>query len=374
MVSHAQEDVFSLGNGILNLFNNYIIPVLISLAVLFFVGNVIRYFIVESDDTDSRAIARQFGMYGILALVFIVAFWGIVNFFVVSFGFVENDDGCHPIPDWIGDERCGEGPDVVSDLGSSGALGDDSGTGGSDFDAEIGGSDDTQPNTTPPESPTSPDGGSGDLPNIGDPPPASQGDLLAAQQDVVDEIGDFFAELRDSESIFGSAGTILEDAGIFADLDDFSDDNNDLERLQAAYRLNQMGELGDAEYANLVSHTNNYRDETGLNPISDSNIEDNIAVPETEWPSELTSERDALITERVAEYNADPLVDDIDVANIEFLLTSPARSLDERYDNFNQLYDDNSLNALMTDDFVDDYLGYLNAEAALQGERLDDLY
>ena len=165
----------------------------------------------------------------------------------------------------------------------------------------------------------------------------------------------------------------MAEAGIFADLSDFSGGYNDLERLQAAYRLQQMGELGTAEYNNLVSRTNNYRAESGLLPISNSIIED-IAVPESDWPASLISSRNQLIIDQVAEYNMSPTREDIPVDSIRFLLTSPDLSLDQRYDNFNTLYDDPDFNALMTDEFSESYLGYLNAEAVLQGENLGDLY
>jgi len=361
--------VFSLGEGILVLFNGFIIPLLITIAVLFFVVNVVRYFIVESDDTESRAVARDFGMYGILALVFIVAFWGIVNFFVVSLGFVEDD--CYPIPDWIGIERCGEGPEVSSTLGGGGTLGDGGGFGDTDFDAEIGGSGDTPPDTSGPGGLPTP--GDPDTPPEVTPPPTSEGPLVGAQAAAQADIADFATDLQDGESDLGPAGPILAEAGIFADLSDFSGGYNDLERLQAAYRLQQMGELGTAEYNNLVSRTNNYRAESGLLPISNSIIED-IAVPESDWPASLISSRNQLIIDQVVEYNMSPTREDIPVDSIRFLLTSPDLSLDQRYDNFNTLYDDPDFNALMTDEFSESYLGYLNAEAVLQGENLGDLY
>lgn len=374
LLTQAQEDVFSLGEGILLLFNNFLIPLLVTLAVLFFVVNAVRYFIVESDDTASRAVARELGMYGILALVFIVAFWGIVNFFVVSFGFVEDD--CYPIPDWIGDERCGEGPEVTSDLDVGGGFADGgSGFDTGDFDAGIGGSGDAPIDTTPPDELPPPGGGGDDLPIVEE-PPLSEGPLVSAQAAVSTDAEDFYTELADGESDLGPGGPLLVDSGVFADLDDFSGGNNDLERLQAAYRLNQMGELGDDEYANLVSRTNNYRAETGLTPITPSIIED-IAIPEDDWPNGLVAERDALITDRIAEYNTIPTADNItaqEASNIEFLLTSPALPLDQRYENFNALYDDPALTALITDDFAEDYLGYLNTEAVLRDENLSDLY
>lgn len=197
--------------------------------------------------------------------------------------------------------------------------------------------------------------------------------MVSAQADAESEVEDFFTEVAANESDLGPAGTILDEAGIFADLDDFSDGYNDLARLQAAYRLNQMGELGDDEYDNLVSRTNNYRAESSLTPITPDIIAD-IAVPESEWPSELTSERDGLISQRVADYNENPLVEDLSETEVLFDLTSPALSLDQRYDNFNTLYDDPNYTAFMTDDFAEDYLGYLNAERVLSGEELDDLF
>ncbi|MEM9337025.1 MAG: hypothetical protein AAGA35_04180, partial [Patescibacteria group bacterium] len=82
----SAQTLFTLLAGINNLFNNFIIPFLITLAVLFFIYNVIRYFMIEAAESDGREKARRFMLWSILAFVIIVGFWGIVTFVSNAFG------------------------------------------------------------------------------------------------------------------------------------------------------------------------------------------------------------------------------------------------------------------------------------------------
>jgi hypothetical protein len=64
--------------------NFYLIPFLFAVALVAFLFNVFRYAIV-SGDKDSIDKAKKQMVYGVLALVFIVSFWGIVNLVVRGF-------------------------------------------------------------------------------------------------------------------------------------------------------------------------------------------------------------------------------------------------------------------------------------------------
>lgn len=66
--------------------NNVVLPFLIGLAFLFFVVNAFRFFIVGGANEAGRENARSLAMYSILAFVFILVFWGLVNMFAQSTG------------------------------------------------------------------------------------------------------------------------------------------------------------------------------------------------------------------------------------------------------------------------------------------------
>jgi len=63
-----------------------IIPFLIAVAFFFFVVNAVRYFIIESTNETGREKAKALALYGVLAFVFIIIFWGIVNMIASSIG------------------------------------------------------------------------------------------------------------------------------------------------------------------------------------------------------------------------------------------------------------------------------------------------
>jgi heme/copper-type cytochrome/quinol oxidase subunit 4 len=75
-----------------------LIPFLLGIAFLFFVFNVIRFFVVGGGNEDSRENARNLATYGVLAFVIIVVFWGVVNLLSNSLGF----GGANvPTPDYL---------------------------------------------------------------------------------------------------------------------------------------------------------------------------------------------------------------------------------------------------------------------------------
>ena len=78
--------------------NTVLIPFLLGIAFLFFVFNAFRFFIVGGSTDDGREKAKDLALYGVLAFVIIVVFWGIVNLLSSSLGF---NDGNTPTPDYL---------------------------------------------------------------------------------------------------------------------------------------------------------------------------------------------------------------------------------------------------------------------------------
>ena len=66
--------------SILTVFNqilNYIIPILITLAVVYFIWGVIQYTL--STDEEKKKKARSMIIQGLIGLFVIISFWGIVR-------------------------------------------------------------------------------------------------------------------------------------------------------------------------------------------------------------------------------------------------------------------------------------------------------
>jgi hypothetical protein len=91
-----QEFLYAIGY----FFNYTLIPFLFALALLFFIVNAARYFIIGAHETAARDHARQLAIYGILGFVFLVSIWGIVNAITWSLGISYDETVC---PDYLED-------------------------------------------------------------------------------------------------------------------------------------------------------------------------------------------------------------------------------------------------------------------------------
>lgn len=83
LTTNAQGLQSSLVNFVLFL-DRTIIPFLLSIGFLFFIINVIRYFVIEGHDEDGREKAKALAIYSVAAFVLIIIFWGLVNLFADS--------------------------------------------------------------------------------------------------------------------------------------------------------------------------------------------------------------------------------------------------------------------------------------------------
>ena len=120
-LTFAATSVQSLLTDIVLFVNRTIIPVLFSLAFLFFLWNVFRYFILGGDQEESRKKARLFAVWGIIAFVVMVSVWGIVNLLASSLGISRGLPLC---PDFFPNHLCrSTGTDVG--LPPSGAFSPD---------------------------------------------------------------------------------------------------------------------------------------------------------------------------------------------------------------------------------------------------------
>jgi hypothetical protein len=87
--------------------NKTIIPFLFALALLMFIWNATRYFIIGGSNEESQQKARSLAIWGITAFVIITAFWGIITLITGSLGV----DTIRSIrPDYMYERKPGDGP------------------------------------------------------------------------------------------------------------------------------------------------------------------------------------------------------------------------------------------------------------------------
>ena len=93
MVAFAQQalDCANAGSGniqrilcTIGYLLNLIVPVVITLGIVYFVWGVISY--VIAGDEEAKTKGRDRMIYGIIGLAVIVALWGLVNILLKTFG------------------------------------------------------------------------------------------------------------------------------------------------------------------------------------------------------------------------------------------------------------------------------------------------
>jgi succinate dehydrogenase/fumarate reductase cytochrome b subunit len=97
LVTNAANGIQTFLLNFMVFLNDTIVPFLMGIALLFFIVNVVRYFIIGSTNEDGREKAKALAVYGVSAFVSIVIFWGIINMFASSIGL---DGYTQPKPDY----------------------------------------------------------------------------------------------------------------------------------------------------------------------------------------------------------------------------------------------------------------------------------
>ncbi len=67
---------------------NLIIPILITLAILYFIWGIITF--VISDDEEAKSRGRDRIIYGVIGLAVIIAVWGLVRLLLNTFNIQDN--------------------------------------------------------------------------------------------------------------------------------------------------------------------------------------------------------------------------------------------------------------------------------------------
>lgn len=77
---------------------NQLLPLVISLTVLVFIWGLFKL-VVAGDSEDSRAEARGYITWGIVALFVMVSVWGLVNILIRSFALSNSMPAMPAVPD-----------------------------------------------------------------------------------------------------------------------------------------------------------------------------------------------------------------------------------------------------------------------------------
>lgn len=99
----APTDIQGFGRALASFLSGTIVTFLFGLALLIFIYNVIRFFILDNDAYSERAKAKRYMIWSISAFVLMVSIWGVVNMFVNGLGFSRNVPIC---PDSIPPGEC----------------------------------------------------------------------------------------------------------------------------------------------------------------------------------------------------------------------------------------------------------------------------
>lgn len=96
--SCATDSLGSLFSYFSSMIRNYILPLLFTGAMIFFIIGIIRLFLVEGDNQAKRAEGRKFMLWGLVSMFVIFAIWGILGVVFNTFGITPG--GTLPVPNF----------------------------------------------------------------------------------------------------------------------------------------------------------------------------------------------------------------------------------------------------------------------------------
>jgi hypothetical protein len=85
LINLGKGDLRSAFDQVMSFLNNYAVPFLVAVAVLYFLWGVLQ-FIINADDEEARKKARNSIVAGLIGLVIMLSFWALVSFVQRSFG------------------------------------------------------------------------------------------------------------------------------------------------------------------------------------------------------------------------------------------------------------------------------------------------
>jgi len=340
----------SLLSGIGGFINSVLIPFILGIAFLIFVVNVVRFFIIGSHDPEGQKNARYLALYSIGAFVFILTFWGIVNFLINGIGFNNKPCSNDTTSDYI-----------TSDLAPCTSIVPPSRPPSSVPPSVV----DTAPTLIPPSPvidapPTLP---SADTPPTMTPPPSlgttptpnipDFTPVATLEQSIRTSVSQYVN--NEMEIDFGANTDIIKD-NLLADFASAPDNSvSTVETAKAINRFVKLGVLPESTLTDYLSVLGTYNEQLGLDDTGLATAVQNLAVP---MPNTLKLQMNSTRNDVI-----DTLYD-WDSRNTPELLASElfdnSLTTDTRLENFRQYYTEGDL----YDRFVHD----LNAEKIFAGE------
>jgi len=360
--------------------NNIFIPFLMGLAFLFFVVNAVRFFVVGGANADSKEKARSLAVYGMLAFVLIIVFWGIVGLLSSSLGLQalgertarcsDYDPNCDIAP---ADQTSG-GANLAGNFGTTG-IGDprgadlgspNSGFGSSANVALPDISTDVSPNTSNPGTrPTQPNQPAG-LPEY---------TAYVATEDAIKPAANEFIR-AEAPDLFGRHTSLIAD-DLFADLPQVDRDMqnfSDVDRVQASMRLAITGAISNETSLQYQTQLVDYYDIVSPG-YYETNIAPNIMSTSKSIPTNVQANFNqtlSLIEDELTTYYTSVGMSmtsaEASQAVANNIATLETGSVDDRFEALETLYDQNILrdpNNVIYDQFSED----MNVINIYAGER-----
>ncbi|MEZ4103710.1 MAG: hypothetical protein R3B60_00265 [Candidatus Paceibacterota bacterium] len=97
-LAFAQASLQTFIPNLVKFVSNVLIPFLFAIAFFIFVFAAFKYFVLESANEEGREKAKNLALYTILAFLFLIIFWGLINVIANSVGLQGTDQPC---PDYI---------------------------------------------------------------------------------------------------------------------------------------------------------------------------------------------------------------------------------------------------------------------------------
>lgn len=92
--------------GFIDFGNSVVIPLLFSIAFLFFIWNAFLFFILGGSNDEGKEKAKKLMLYGLMAMILMIVIWGVVKISTRALGI---DRGSIICPDYIPYCQSGQG-------------------------------------------------------------------------------------------------------------------------------------------------------------------------------------------------------------------------------------------------------------------------
>ena len=354
---------------IVDFVNNIVIPFILGIAFLFFVINVIRYFVIGGSNQDSQEKARATATYSVAAFAFIIIFWGIINLLSSSLGFVAIGETTPRCFDY--DPKCTDGNPANGNSGGFGNSPSQPGAGGGFSNSPTVTTPNTQDTPSRPAQPSGP-GTPTDTadPNVSGAAEFTQ--VLERERAIAPVVQQFVAE--DAESFYG-ANTNIVTSVLYADLtgNARSDQYSDIDRIRAMRRLELVEVVTPNETNDYVDLMETYYDSSQYDPNYFATVVEpaslQLVVP---MPAQLRDAQSQTITQLSDELTTYYRGLNMDASEAQAAVSQDIAKVSsgtalEREAALEALYDANKVrdfDGTIYNRFIDD----INTELAFQGE------